>query len=498
VLRSSSIARRLAVMSLLVSGLVLLITASSFVAYQFWAYRRSAHADLSVRARVLAANSTAALAFADEAAARELLAALRADPSIVAAVLFDVTGAHFATYMSAERAEPLPATPEADGYRFEGGRLIGYQPVAEADGPRLGTLYVASDAGAVREALTLSAAVGVVVTALSLLAALGLSNVLQRRITQPILALSKTATAFSSTNDYSVRAPTAEQGGEIGELTRAFNQMLARIEEQARDLEAGKEELAGYANELEQRVARRTGELEHSNEALRRNAAELTVANKELDAFAYSVSHDLRAPLRSIDGFSQVLLDDYAGVLDDQGQHFLGRVRAASQRMGALIDDMLNLSRITRMEMNPQPIDLSAMAAEVATELRAAHPDRDVAFRVEPDVAGEGDARLLRVVLHNLIGNGWKYTGKCTEPRVEFGARSENGARVYFVRDNGAGFDMRYADKLFGEFQRLHAQDEFEGTGVGLATARRIVNRHGGRIWAESAVGEGATFYFTL
>jgi len=284
----------------------------------------------------------------------------------------------------------------------------------------------------------------------------------------------------------------------LGGLTDAFNQMLARIEDQNRALRASQDELQRYATELEQRVEERTHELQERHEALRRNAAELVAANTELDAFAYSVSHDLRAPLRSIDGFSQVLLEDYSAKLDEAGQDSLRRVRAATQRMGTLIDDLLKLARVTRTEIRAEAVDLSHMAQEIATELQRATPDRQVEFAIAPGLKAEGDARLLRVVLENLLRNSWKYTAKQPEPRVEFGSVEANGGRAFMVRDNGAGFDMKYADKLFGVFQRLHSAAEFEGTGVGLATVRRIINRHGGRIWAEGAVDQGATFYFTL
>lgn len=239
-------------------------------------------------------------------------------------------------------------------------------------------------------------------------------------------------------------------------------------------------------------------ELEHRNEALRRNAAELLAANTELDAFAYSVSHDLRAPLRSIDGFSQVLLEDYAAQLGDAGRDSLQRVRAASQRMATLIDDLLKLARVTRAEMRTERVDLSGIAREIVLDIQRTTPDRQVEFAIAPGLEAQGDTRLLRVVLDNLLRNGWKYTGKQPQPRVEFTAVDDNGDRVFMIKDNGAGFDMKYADKLFGVFQRLHSAAEFEGTGVGLATVRRIITRHGGRIWAEGAVDQGATFYFTL
>jgi PAS domain S-box-containing protein len=224
----------------------------------------------------------------------------------------------------------------------------------------------------------------------------------------------------------------------------------------------------------------------------------LEAANKELEAFSYSVSHDLRAPLRHIDGFSQILLEDYTDKLDEGGRTFLRQVRGASQQMAQLIDDLLNLSRVTRSEMRRETVDLSRMAEAVTEMLRKGHPAREVEISIAKGLVTDGDERLLRVALDNLIGNAWKYTGKQPQARIEFGRTSQNGKAAYFVRDNGAGFDMAYVHKLFGAFQRLHSVSEFPGTGIGLATVQRIVHRHGGQIWAEGAVEKGATFYFTL
>jgi PAS domain S-box-containing protein len=234
------------------------------------------------------------------------------------------------------------------------------------------------------------------------------------------------------------------------------------------------------------------------NADLEGRVAELKVLNRELEAFSYSVSHDLRAPLRGIDGFSQALLEDFADKLDEEGKGYLQRVRAASQRMGELIDDLLDLSRVTRREMRREPVDLSALARAVGAQLQKAHPDREVELVVTPGLVAEGDPHLLRIVLENLLGNAWKFTGTRDRARIEFGAVPHDGTIAYYVRDNGVGFDVAYAGKLFGAFQRLHAMVEFPGTGIGLATVQRIIHRHGGRVWAEGEVDKGATVYFTL
>ena len=240
-------------------------------------------------------------------------------------------------------------------------------------------------------------------------------------------------------------------------------------------------------------------ERRRAEEERARRTAELARSNAELEQFAHSVSHDLRAPLRSIDGFSRILLEDHADGLGGEGADHLGRVRSSAQRMGLLIDALLDLSRVTRVEMRRTEVDLSASAREVAEDLRRRDPGRSVRFEIEDTPAADGDARLLRVVVENLLDNAWKFTSREPEATIGFGAdRDEDGATVFFVRDDGAGFDPRYAGSLFGPFQRLHGEEEFEGTGIGLATVARIVHRHGGRVWAEGETGKGAAFFFTL
>jgi len=239
-------------------------------------------------------------------------------------------------------------------------------------------------------------------------------------------------------------------------------------------------------------------QLERQRSELTRSNTELIAANKELEAFSYSVSHDLRAPLRSIDGFSLALLEDYEEKLDAEGKDNLHRVRAATQRMGVLIDDLLDLSRVTRAGMKMQKVDLSVMGRAVAAELENSQPGRRTEFHIQEGLEAHADSNLMRIALENLLENAWKFTSKSESARIEFGQTNNNGSRVYFVRDDGAGFDSARATRLFGAFQRFHDKNDFPGTGVGLATVQRIIQRHGGRIWAESVPGKGATFYFTL
>src|SRR2546426_1033984 len=378
-LRDWPIKQKLTGMLVSISGLVLLLTAAAFAGYQYWSLRQATRDALSVRGRIIAANSTASLAFANDADARELLSALRADPHIVAAVLYDKGGHVFAAYPAGVAGDAVPAAPGPDGYRFERGLLIGFQPVEEAGSQRLGTLYLASDLGVVYDTFRLSGVIGLGVMAVALLAAYLLSRVLQGTISQPILALAETAKAVSTRQDYSVRAPKLGED-ELGALTDAFNQMLGRIEDQNRALRASQDELQRYASELERRVEERTHELQERTE----------------------------------------------------------------------------------------DVDLSGMARDIAAELQRATPERQVEFAIAAGLKARGDARLLRVALDNLLRNGWKYTARRPGARVEFASVDANGGQAFMVRDNGAGFDMKYADKLFGVFQRLHSAAEFEGTGVGM------------------------------
>ena len=245
-------------------------------------------------------------------------------------------------------------------------------------------------------------------------------------------------------------------------------------------------------------LRRAEDEINRLNHRLERRVVELSEVNRELDAFGYTVSHDLRAPLIRMDGFSRALEEEYSGQLDEQGKLYLHRVRSSSQKMCQLVDDLLNFSRVSRLEIHPEVVDLSEMARGIAAELEARDPDRHAEFVIAPQSAVTGDPALLRIVLMNLFENAWKFTRRKETARIEFGVAHDGGTEAYFLKDDGAGFDPAYLQKLFRPFERLHPSAEFEGTGIGLATVERIVKRHGGRVWAEGAVDCGATIYFTL
>ena len=480
--RGDTIHRKLTRALMGTSLAVLAVTCSTLGVYEYLTLRGSIVAGLTTRAEIIAANSAASLAFQNEADATEVLSGLRFDRHLTAAALYDKNGKLFATYPPKLSDARVPKSPAAVGGRFGNEGVEVSLPIVHDD-DRLGTVYLRSDLFALTRRFRFYALLVALVAMGALAAAFVLSIRVRRRISDPILDLAGTARSISERKDYGLRARKASDD-EIGQLTDSFNEMLARIQESDSALRASRAEIEQLNVELEHRVRDRTEELE--------------TANKDLAAFSYSVSHDLRAPLRAIDGFSQALAEEAGGRLDESGRRYLERVRAAAHRMGELIDDLLSLAQISRQSLQRESVDLSGIAADVFASLAREEPARKVLFEVAHQVKAEADGGLLRIVLQNLIGNAWKFTSKCERAKIEFGVWKNNGEPEFFVRDNGAGFDMAYAGKLFGAFQRLHAAGEFPGTGIGLATVARIVHRHGGSIRAEGRVGEGATFRFTL
>jgi signal transduction histidine kinase len=478
--RSLSIAKKLTQMNLLVSAGALAVACASLAAYDVGTSRQQIALNLSVQAQMAGSNSVSALLFNDPAAAVKTLSAFKFASNIVSAAIYTPERQLFADYRR-DADGVVPPNPNIDDRAGEH-RWFEHHDVMVVrsivfQGKPIGYVYVESDLHSVTTRLTRYAIISVVVLMASLVAGLLISRVARESIAGPVTDLAETARSVSRNKNYSIRASAVGQLAELAVFVDAFNEMLNQIEERDLSLQAARDD-------LERRVEQRT--------------AELAAANKELESFSYSVSHDLRAPLRSIDGFSLALLEDYADKLDEQGKHYLTRVREGAKRMGGLIDDLLNLSRMTRVEMRRERVDLTALARSIGIDLRAAEPSREVEFVVEDGLTANGDSHLLRAALDNLLRNAWKYTSKHPTARVEFRKQQSNGHVVFFVKDDGAGFDPQYSDRLFGAFQRLHGANEFPGTGVGLATVQRIIHRHGGKMWAEGAVEKGATFYFTL
>jgi light-regulated signal transduction histidine kinase (bacteriophytochrome) len=282
----------------------------------------------------------------------------------------------------------------------------------------------------------------------------------------------------------------------------SYDELIAKLAETEDILEALRNQevdaIVGKKNILMVRLKETEDQLKKQRNYLEKLVNDLEAANKELESFSYSVSHDLRAPLRTLDGFSGMLLEDYGDKLDETGKDYLNRIRKAGQTMSQLIEDMLKLSRITRAEILKEEVNLSDLARTICDELKATQPDRQLECIVAPQIAVYADKHLLEILMRNLLDNSWKYSSKCPITRIEVGSASQNEKKVYFIRDNGIGFDMKYADRLFVPFQRLHSNQEYAGTGIGLATVQRVIQRHSGKIWAESEVGKGSTFYFTL
>ena len=488
-LKDIPIRRKLMVIIMLTAFVALLLMRFIFFTYEFITFRQGTLKQLSTVGKVIAANSTAALAFDNQDDAQEILAALKADQNVVAAALYDKSGQLFAKYPADVSDASLPVAPGAAGYHYKKLSLIGFQPGGRRPGT-LGTLYLRVDTGHImRQWFWNSVGIAIVAIAVTFIVAYTISKALQKQISQPILSLADTARSISDHSDFSIRAKKMSND-ELGLLTDAFNQMLAEIQAQDKairiDIAKRKEaeaEVKKLNTELEQRVAKRTAELES--------------ANKELEAFSYSISHDLRAPLRAVDGFSQAVMEDYGDKLPEEGRHYLQTIRNGAQRMGMLIDDLLSFSRLSRQPVNKQEVNVAKLVRDVLEELEPQREGREIDLRIGDLPPYKGDAALLKQVWINLLSNALKYSRDRKPAVIEVGCKTEQGENVYFVRDNGAGFDMQYANKLFGVFQRLHRADEFEGTGVGLAIVQRVIHRHGGRIWADAAPGRGATFYFT-
>ena len=476
-----SVRRKLLVGVLATTGCALLITGATAAYFDLRTFRDSSLADLAAIGDILALANTPALQFDDQATAQEYLELLLAKPAVTAAAIYAPNGSVFAQYVADGAAARLPSLPKDDSYEVVGREIALFKRIV-SDHEIVGTVYVRAryDVGA-RLARYLAILGAVLLT--SLAAAALISDRLYRGITGPIGAVVKVARHVLEKRDYSLRVPKSSDD-EIGVLVEAINSMLDEVGERTAVLERAKEELRTLNAELEHRVTARTAQLE--------------AANKDLESFSYSVSHDLRAPLRAVGGFAELLWNDHGSQLDQEAQRKLGIIRAEAARMGALIDDLLAFSRLGRKSLQPAKLDMAALAQNVFDRLRADPEATCVELRLGTLPQAWGDRAMLEQVWVNLLSNAIKFSSKKVLPIVEVGAITEEREHVFFVRDNGAGFDPRYKAKLFGVFQRLHDGSEFPGTGVGLALVQRIILRHGGRVWADGKPGEGATFHFTL
>ncbi len=486
--RGGTITERLTRTSVIVAVTALLLASSGFVFYFVLTARRTITRELQVQAGTIAYTATPALVFNDDQAARQALNALAADRNVVSAAIYGDDGRLFASYDAHAAGAPALLTA-VDLHIPEGVRLAGRTAYVDraivSNGARIGVVRIVYSLRELGGDLERFLAITAVVLVLAVVGALVATRRVQGVLSRPIGGLAQVAVAVSRSNDYSLRVPVDHTIGELGILIDTFNQMLSQIQIRDGELDAAAQRYQALNEQLERRVVERT--------------AELQAINKELEAFTYSVSHDLRAPLRRIDGFSGMLADKFRSELGDEGAHFLTRIRDGTRTMGRLIDDLLNLARLGRKDVALRPTDLSAAVRRVIDGLAREYEGRVVRWHVEPLPVVEADPALIDVVLTNLLSNAVKYTRPRAEATIAIGCLQTPGEPpVVFVRDNGVGFNIKYADKLFGAFQRLHRADEFEGTGIGLATVQRIVHKHNGTIWVDAELDRGATFYFSI
>lgn len=601
--RDLPIQKKLLRVIFLVSGMVLVLSCTAYFIYELVNLRQNTIRELSTLGRIIASNSTAALAFDNREDARHILSSVEANPYIVAAALYDRHGKLFSSYPENLNISLLPEKPENEGYYFRQSHIVGFQPVVQKNRV-MGTLFLKFDLAERYDRFKLYGFITLLITGFALLLAYVLSSVLQKQISGPILSLTQIARAVSERQDYSVRA-TSHGRDEIGLLTSAFNHMLERIEAQNLSLitsenrvravinaalsavvvidsngfvldwnaraekmfgwkrdealggdllemvipEAHRDRLRGYLRNFrtsnggsttqttEMKALRRSGdefpaevsisqiiskegvtyccfitditsrkkaeaEIRSFNRRLElkviERTRELEAANKELEAFSYSVSHDLRAPLRSIHGYMNIFKEEYGDGVDKEARRLIEIVLKNSLMMGQLIDDLLVFSRLGRKELVKGEIDMFELVQNVVEDFRQLEKGRTIRFRVDPLPNAYGDQITIKQVWANLISNAVKYTRNTEVAEIHIGFEEKEHEVIYFIRDNGAGFEMQYYSKLFGVFQRLHSIQEFDGTGVGLAIVHRIITKHGGKVWAEGKRNEGAVFYFSL
>jgi signal transduction histidine kinase len=476
---SRSIADKLTWMNVMVSGTALMLAYFAFLGYDLYTLRKDLIGSLSTDAGIVGANSVTALLFDDQQAAENTLSALRQTPQIVWAIVVRPDGSSLAQYTRTPSVRPdlrhiLSPTESRHAWITQNGVLLGSR-IVFADKP-IGAVYLLAETTALRNNALQFGLLSVPILLLCFIIALAVTSATRNLVTAPLTGLAETAQIVTREKDYSVRAAIPKTSDELSFLVQSFNQMLDQIQERDRALEESR-------SILEQRVEERT--------------AALSAANKELEAFSYSVAHDLRGPLQHINNIG-FLLQTMMNNARPEELDLVEKMLDGSKRMSRLIDDLLNLSRAASTPLRLTAIDLSHIAGKVLETLCAEQPDRRVRIEIARGALVIADEGLIQVVIENLLRNAWKYTAKSPDAQIEFGYTDDKSTKTFFVRDNGAGFDPRYADRLFRPFQRLHSQSEFPGTGIGLATAMRIINRHGGRIWAESKVDEGAKFFFTL
>jgi signal transduction histidine kinase len=476
----NSIAGKLTRTNVLVSGIALMLTYLSFLAFDLFSFRQNLIYSLDTEAAIIGDNSVTALTFDDPQAAQNTLAALRRSPHIVSAAIARPDGSVFAQYHRGNSTmqapyPPLSLSTRSSSWSEDGNLYVQHQ--IRLGEKLLGTVVVQADMTELEQRAKQFGLISGLILVLCFFAAILTTGSIRRLITGPLSELSGIAQLVSREKNYSVRARIPDSKDELALLVASFNGMLDQIQQRDRALEES------HAA-LEQRVRERT--------------AELSAANRELESFSYTVAHDLRGPLQQTINLSFLLQTRLSRAGDSENSSLVDKISDGNRRMSQLIDDILNLSRATSAQLDRKPIDLSKMATTMMADLTSENPARHVEFTAQSGVHVVADEGLICIVLENLIRNAWKYTSKCRTAKIEFGMRQESEGAVYFIRDNGVGFNPEDSDLLFRPFQRLHSQSEFPGTGVGLATVQRIIARHGGRVWARGEIDHGAEFSFTL
>lgn len=479
-LRDYSITKKLTWMNMLVSAAALLLACTAFISHEIITFRNTMVQSLSIQVQIIGSNSVSALLFNDLPSAESTLEALKAAPHVVSAGIYMPDGRPFAGYWRDRRGPLLPLfdipTGQTELHWFKDRQLVLVRQIA-FEGKPTGIVVIRSDLQEMSSRLKRYVVILAVVLTASLLAVFLISSVFQRAIAEPIVRLAETARIVSREKDYSVRTATISNSDELATLIESFNEMLAQIQQRDAALQRAHDE-------LERRVEDRT--------------SQLNASNQELEAFSYSVAHDLRAPLRHIDGFSKIVAEEYGLQLDPAAQRYLKLVRDSAQYMGQLVDDLLNMGRIGRQELVRKPTDLNSLLQGALRDIQPEWEGRQIDWGFGELPTLHCDPALTKLVFVNLLSNAVKYTRGRACAAIEVDHIMMDDEPVIFVRDNGAGFEQQYAHKLFGIFQRLHPAENFEGTGVGLATVQRIIQKHSGRIWAEAEVEKGATFFFTL
>lgn len=480
-----TLSARLTRMNLLVSGAVLLMAALAFFSYDLVSFRHTLIRNLAAEAQIVGDNSVSALMFNDPQSATATLNGLRHSPDVLAAVLIANDGTVFARYGSPNQDETdshILGAQQSHHVWYSGTHVfVAHRIVFE--GKPIGIVYISARLTEIGQQARQYLLIACIILLFCMIAALAISIMSRRLIAEPIIALADTALLVSRDQDYTVRARINSNSAEIDILINAFNTMITQIGERDRALTQARDQ-------LETRVEERT--------------AELQTANRELESFSYTVAHDLRGPLDAIGGIVFLLEQTCRDVQNPTIQPMLAQLTASTANMGSLIDDLLNFARASTTPVKSTLLNLTAIAREIANELTTSNPLRQVEFQISDTPEVCADPGLMRIVLDNLLRNAWKYSSHHSHACIEFGAKetfaADQTARhfVYFVRDDGAGFDPDRMDQLFQPFQRLHGQDDFPGTGIGLATVQRILARQGGSIWASSTIEKGATFYFTL